>query len=202
MDRRGVSAFPCWPETFPSTRCLAGTQAGPAWSVDQQFLGFAPQLQPDQMSRRVRRKRTRGATGDALIALEATDELPPGDRLLGELQLPTATRLCHCAAASAPQLAELPSRMASWVNRSQTHAAGGPRQLASECPLGYLELIRALAARDIALANRPLGVARYQWLADPSGGTTDQARSDLHAAATQALAALPPTGVALPATTG
>ncbi len=57
---------------------------------------------PDEMSRRVHLKCARDATGDALITREATDEVPPGDRLLGELQLLTAMRLCSCGGADPP----------------------------------------------------------------------------------------------------
>ncbi|EXI67198.1 MAG: hypothetical protein AW08_02302 [Candidatus Accumulibacter adjunctus] len=256
-----MSAFPCWPEIFPPTRSFAGTQAAPAWSVDQQFLagrparvrdlfvdlaevaaalrrrdvdadaieidadvlrigaavgfsaqavrihvrrievgsggllqvdpaadggdcvleivcdelllddsaapwisflGFAPQLPPDEMSRRVHLKCARDATGDALITLEATDEVPPGDRLLGELQLLTAMRLCSCGAGAAAQIAELPACMASWVNRSQTHVAGDVR-LALESAL-LLARLRSLRPQLHVVPS--LRLERYSHLAE------------------------------------
>jgi len=256
-----MSAFPCWPEIYPAARSFPSTQAGPAWSVDQQFLagrparvrdlfvdladvaaalrrrddrvdalevhadvlrigaavsfgaqsvrihvrrievssggvlqldheadaddcvleivcdelvlessaapwisflGFAPQLPPDEMSRRVRLQWTRGATGDLLITLAATDEVPPGDCLLGELQLLTAMRLCHCGAGAAPPVAELPTRIASWVNRSQTHAAGDSR-LALESAL-LLARLRSLRPQLQVVPS--LRLERYSHLAE------------------------------------
>jgi hypothetical protein len=108
----------------------------------------------------------------------------------------------RAAAASAAEVVAEPAAAGTTLPDAVSCSAASDAELASECPLDYLELIRALAARDIALAKRPRAVARYQWLADLTDGATDQARSDLHAAAAQALAALPPSGVAIPATTG
>lgn len=256
-----MSAFPCWTEIYPPARSFPATQAGPAWSVDQQFLGgrpakvrdlfvdladvatalrrrddavdaieihadvlrigaavsftaqlvrihvrrievgcggvlqveqpanagecaleivsdelvienaaspwisfrgFAPQLPPDEMSRRVYLQCTRGTTGDALITLGTTDEVPPGDGLLGELQLLTAMRLRHRGAGAAPQVAELPLRIASWVNRSQTHAEGDSR-LALESTL-LLERLRTLRPELHAVPS--LRLERYSHLAE------------------------------------
>ncbi|EXI67197.1 MAG: hypothetical protein AW08_02301 [Candidatus Accumulibacter adjunctus] len=120
--------------------------------------------------------------------------------LQGELMSGLA-QLRAAAASTAEVVAEQAAAGRALPDAVSCTAASNA-ELASECPLDYLELIRALAARDIALAKRPRGVARYQWLADLTGDATEQARSDLHAAAAQALAALPPADVAPAATTG
>ena len=119
--------------------------------------------------------------------------------LQGEL-MAGLERLRAAAASTAEVVAEPGTAGATLPDAVSCTPANGSA-LAGECALDYLELIAALAARDIALGRPPRALARYQWLAELSGSATDQARRDLHAAATQALATLPAAPVAPPATT-
>jgi hypothetical protein len=108
----------------------------------------------------------------------------------------------RAAAASAAEIVAEPAEAGRTLPDAVSCTPASSAELASECPLDYLELIRAGASRDIARANRSRGLARYEWLADLTRNATDQTRQDLHAAATKAMAALASAAIALPATDG